>query len=278
MTVELYDPNISYAAPSGAHLTYRGGPLLKAARLFGVFIDAGSGYPLVDQMRSFMKWLITSDVVSGMAEYNVGTGVYVGDAVIKLGGSTPPPPPKDCSAELQALIDCIQAGGSIGGGKKKKHASLDLPHRKKLRMASTAVTDAQIQKLIRDNIKSGVLPSPDSETLFVTFWPSGIVIQYDPQDASCQQFCGYHSNDGKNYYAVLPYPDCAGCTGGMSVLDALTSVTTHEICEAVTDPVPGSGWYDDQNGEIGDICAWQTRVDAGWTVQEEWSNEKNACI
>src|SRR5207302_9519594 len=34
------------------------------------------------------------------------------------------------------------------------------------------------------------------------------------------------------------------------------STTSHELCEAITDPVPGEGWYDDTNGEIGDICAW----------------------
>src|SRR6185312_10360249 len=46
-----------------------------------------------------------------------------------------------------------------------------------------------------------------------------------------------------------------GCAGGLALLDALTSTSSHELCEAITDPVPGDGWYDDQNGEIGDICA-----------------------
>jgi hypothetical protein len=76
----------------------------------------------------------------------------------------------------------------------------------------------------------------------------------------------------------MPYPGCAGCVGGLAVLDALTSTSSHELCEAVTDPVPGQGWYDDANGEIGDICAWQTKKLGPWTVQLEWSNQKGACI
>ena len=83
--------------------------------------------------------------------------------------------------------------------------------------------------------------------------------------------------DDDVFYAVVPDPGCQGCTSTLSVFDALTSVSSHELCEAVTDPVPGQGWYDDVNGEIGDICAWQTRVVDGYTVQREWSNSSSSC-
>src|SRR6266404_3963906 len=63
-----------------------------------------------------------------------------------------------------------------------------------------------------------------------------------------------------------------------SVIASLTSTTSHELCEAITDPIPGQGWYDDNNGEIGDICAWQTRTLGGYTIQLEWSNQANKCI
>ena len=76
----------------------------------------------------------------------------------------------------------------------------------------------------------------------------------------------------------MPYPDCSGCVGSLSAIDALTSTSSHELCEAITDPVPGQGWYDDQNGEIGDICAWQTKKLGAYTVQLEWSNNAGACI
>jgi hypothetical protein len=64
----------------------------------------------------------------------------------------------------------------------------------------------------------------------------------------------------------------------LHVLDALTSTSSHELCEAATDPVPGQGWSDDVNGEIGDICAWKTKKVGSWTVQMEWSNRQGACI
>src|SRR5487761_486460 len=97
--------------------------------------------------------------------------------------------------------------------------------------------------------------------------------------SSCSTFCGYHSDiNGQIFYAVMPYPDCTGCTGSLTVLDALTSTTSHELCEAITDPVPGQGWYDDTNGEIGDICAWQTKKLGAYTVQLEWSNQAGRCI
>ena len=80
------------------------------------------------------------------------------------------------------------------------------------------------------------------------------------------------------FYAAMPYPSCNGCLGGMSDFDALTGTSSHELCEAITDAVPGSGWYDNTHGEIGDICAWQFKQVGGYTVQLEWSNKAQACV
>ena len=285
MTVELYDPNRQYTAPAGAQLTYRGGPLLKAAKIFGVFVDAGNGYPGTPSndvtgaaLSAYLNWLATSDVIGELAEYNVGLASYTGSIKVNLSGSTPPPPPPpppptSCDDLLNEWLQCM------GYSQVKHKSSLELPHR--IKLAGTVVQDSDIQKLISDNILAGNLPAPDEETLYACFFPSGVTIQLG-QDASCSTFCGYHNNftlSGSNvFYAVLPYPDCAGCLGGLSAMDALTSVTSHEVCEAITDPIPGSGWYDDANGEIGDICAWQTRQDNGYIVQLEWSNKANSCI
>jgi len=106
-----------------------------------------------------------------------------------------------------------------------------------------SVTDATIQKFIQTEITSGVLPAPA----------------------------------GNIFYAVMPYPGCAGCLGTLETFTALTSTSSHELCESITDPIPGQGWYDDANGEIGDICAWKTKQLGAYTVQLEWSNAQNAC-
>jgi len=143
----------------------------------------------------------------------------------------------------------------------------------------TDVTDADVQRLIQDEIASDpavAQPAPDS--LYYVFLPPGVTSGLDGA-SSCVNFCGYHDAiDGKLFYAVMPYPDCAGCAGGLSVLDALTSTSSHELCEAITDPIPGTGFYDDQNGEIGDICAWQTKELGGYAVQLEWSNHQGRCV
>ena len=98
--------------------------------------------------------------------------------------------------------------------------------------------------------------------------------------ASCTAFCGYHNHiSKKDYYSVMPFPRCAGCLGAFSVLNAITGTSSHELSEASTDPVPGTGWYDNVKGEIGDICAWTFKTVAGHNVQKEWSNSMNAmCI
>jgi hypothetical protein len=75
----------------------------------------------------------------------------------------------------------------------------------------------------------------------------------------------------------MPFPGCSGRLGTLSQFDALTSISSHELCEAITDPRPWTGWNDSSNSEIGDICAWQTGTVNGFTIQQEWSNSQSAC-
>jgi hypothetical protein len=131
--------------------------------------------------------------------------------------------------------------------------------------------------LIQQEIDAGTLPATNANTLYFVFLPDGVEV-VQGGGASCQAFCGYHDSFGSDvYYGVMPYPGCSGCTGGSAVFDALTSTTSHELCEAITDPIPGQGWYDDTNGEIGDICAWKTRKLGNYTIQLEWSNQAGSC-
>jgi hypothetical protein len=140
------------------------------------------------------------------------------------------------------------------------------------------VDDSAIQSLIQQEISAGTLPVSTPNTLYFVFLPPGITVTQGGS-ASCKVFCGYHDAINNSiFYAVMPYPGCAGCVGGSAAFDALTSTSSHELCEAITDPVPGQGWYDDNNGEIGDICAWQTRTLGAYTVQLEWSNKANKCL
>jgi len=81
-----------------------------------------------------------------------------------------------------------------------------------------------------------------------------------------------------------------GC-GGNTWFNNQTSVASHELIETITDAEVGLAtvvgkplaWYDSANGEIGDICNASQGSFTGadgktYTVQTEWSNQKNACI
>ena len=142
-----------------------------------------------------------------------------------------------------------------------------------------SVSDTAVHTMLRRQIaKGGGVPRATPNTLYFVYIEPGVRVVMGGS-SSCQAFCGYHNSIGRTiFYAVMPYPGCNGCLGGLSPFDALTSTSSHELCEAITDPVPGEGWYDDTNGEIGDICAWKTKTVGQYTVQLEWSNRQNACV
>ena len=175
------------------------------------------------------------------------------------------------SALLDQLAEYSVAGKSIGHGKLIGTLTVTSP------APAKTVQDSDLQSLIQEQINSGALPSPNPNTLYMVYTETGVTVDQGGS-ASCQDFCGYHDSFGSNiFYGVLPYPDCSGCTGGQDSFTALTVTTSHELCEAITDPIPGQGWYDDANGEIGDICAWKTKTVGQYTVQQEWSNQANQC-
>lgn len=91
--------------------------------------------------------------------------------------------------------------------------------------------------------------------------------------------CGYHDHIGVNiYYAVIPYVTCNDCVFPGSFLNTLTEVSSHELCEAITDPTLSTWWDSNTGNEIGDICNRQRAELGGFTIQTEWSNSQSACV
>jgi hypothetical protein len=233
--VPLHHPQLQ--AATGARLTYRGGVLIKSAKVFTVFWGQSwtdTEKALVAALNKFFGDILVSPLIDQLSEYSVsgqtiGHGEFIGSKVITTNAPT----------------------GSI--------------------------SDSAIQKSLKNWIVTKTVPVNDSNTIYFIFLEPGVVSVMGGS-RSCQSYCGYHNDAGTIYYAVMPYPGCAGCLGGLSTLDALTATSSHELCEAITDPVPGTGWYDDTHGEIGDICAWQFKEVAGHKVQLEWSNKRNKCV
>jgi len=238
--VPLRLPAAKAAAAPAAHLSYRNGPLISAVEVFTFFWGSA--------------WKQTAQTTL-MTRIN---GFF--DTILT-------------SALIDRLAEYNVSKFRIGHGKHTGTTVLTTP------TLGTSVTDTAIQTLLRQQTASGKgVPKPTANTLYFVYLPPGVRVVMGGS-ASCQAFCGYHNAVGTNlFYAVMPYPGCSGCTGGLSVFDALTSTSSHELCEAITDPIPGQGWYDDMQGEIGDICAWQTEKVGSFTVQKEWSNKVNSCV
>jgi len=139
-------------------------------------------------------------------------------------------------------------------------------------------SDSQVRSYLAGLFDSGKITSPDPDTIYGIYFPSGVKISLQG-GTSCSSFCGYHGNFtylGKDIkYAVFPYTNCRACSlAGKAVLDILTMVTSHEIREAVTDPDLDS-WYDGQGYEADDKCAWHNlypMTRGGFWVQPEYSN------
>lgn len=225
-----------------ATVVYHGGRLLTAVDVVTVFWGSAWTQPphaaLIGRLNAFFDAMLTSALVDLLAEYSV-------------------------------------SGRSIGPGRRTATVTVgnDEPG-----SGTGTVSDADIQTALRGWIAARTLPAPGSDTLHFVYLPPGVTSTLQGQQ-SCQVFCGYHSHAGGNlFYAVEPYADCPGCTFGSDIFDSLTVVSSHELCEAITDPA-GDGWYDDSTGdEIGDLCVGHTGQVAGYTVQAEWSNTAKACV
>jgi len=248
--VPLYLPDGHSAAAPGIppspppNLTYRGGPLLGAVEVFVIFWGSAWSQPpqsgIAQSLTQFFPFILTSPLLDQMAEYSVPGGTQIGH------------------------------GKYLGSA----NVTAPAPHH--------TATDKTIQTMLQQEIGSNAaIPQPTPNTLYFIYLPPGVAVAQGGS-RSCTAFCGYHDHiaapGGNIYYAPMPYPNCQGCLGGLAPLDALTSTASHELCEAITDAVPGTGWYDDNHGEIGDICAWKTKPLGAYTVQLEWSNQAGKCV
>jgi hypothetical protein len=275
------DPNtngaaVGFAAPPGAHLSYFGGPIISNVQVVQVLYGSGSYNPQVagsssPTMGNFFSDITSTGLISLLQQYNTpvsgGTGQTFGNG--SFGG----------------LFQIVPSAGNNG----------------------STIDDTQIQAELLAQINGGHLPAPvlDSQgnpnTLYMIYFPPGKTITQGGS-SSCVGggFCAYHGTTSTTLnakhvlYGVLPDMQAgSGCSTGCgtsSVFGNYTSVTSHELVEAMTDAdvgiattfSPPLAWYDMTNGEIGDICNGQqaSYVANGttYTIQLEFSNSANNCV
>jgi hypothetical protein len=180
-------------------------------------------------------------------------------------------------------------------------------------LSSVCLTDAQISAEIQNVIAAHSLTA-NATTQFFMFLPRGTTTCFDtdPNDGCAYTFfCAYHYNVGSGanalIYGNMPYPRHFGfdlCENaanpqypnGDQDADIALSITSHESNEAISDPEPPSGWYDEfdltTGGENGDKCAYfygatqgtngsefnQTINGHHYYLQLEWSNATTDCV
>ena len=225
-----------------AHLSYHNGPLLSTVEVVTIFWGAAWQQPaqsgLIGRLNQFFDFILGSALMDVLSEYGV-----VGRPInhgFRVGTAT---------------ITASEPGGGTG-----------------------TVSDSQIQQALQGWIQNGTIAQPNANTLFFVYLPPNVTSTLGGE-SSCSQFCGYHNHINSTcFYAVEPFITCAGCTFGQGIFDSLTKVSSHELCEAVTDPAL-DGWFDDSTGnEIGDICNASTARLGGFVIQTEWSNRANSCV
>jgi hypothetical protein len=277
------DPNttmgpVGFAAPAGAHLSYFGGPIISNVQVIQVLYGSGSYNSQIAGTTSPTMGNFFGDITGAnsglmtlLQQYNTnisgGTGQVFGNGT------------------FAGLFQIVPAAGNNG----------------------STITDTQIQSELLAQINAGHLPAPTNDalgnpnTLYMIFFPPGKTISQGGSN-SCQAggFCAYHGttsstlNSKHVLYGVLPDMQagsgCATGCGTSTTFGNYTSVTSHELVEALTDADVGIAttfaaplaWYDQTNGEIGDICNAQqgSYVANGttYTIQLEFSNSANNCV
>jgi hypothetical protein len=249
----------SETARTGAQLKYYGGPVVESAKVVAVLWGSSVDADVAGRIGDFYKAVVASSYFDWLSEYD--------------------PPGKKQHIGRGSLAGVFRIA----------------PARK-----GQSLSDKEIEKELAAQIRARKLPAADANAIYLIHFPPGVRISLGGS-TSCQPggFCGYHSTfrtaGAHVRYSVLPDMGAGsgcdtGCGNAGSPFARVTSVASHELVEATTDPDVGLAkslgaplaWYDAQNGEIGDICNGRDgQLRAGgaiWTVQKQWSNKARACV
>ncbi len=158
-----------------------------------------------------------------------------------------------------------------------------------------AISEGEIEAELKAQIGAGHLPALAGDgmsTGYMLLFPASIAITDNFNNVSGVTWCAEHGsttmNGGSTHLIFGLVPDL-GSNGGCGPLakanDNVIVDLSHQQNEMITDPAITENvfsWYDNENGEIGDICNQQVGSNTinghTWQVQKEWSNLANTCV
>jgi hypothetical protein len=164
------------------------------------------------------------------------------------------------------------------------------------------LTDAQIRAEVVRVMQFAHLTGGLNK-IFMVFTSSGEGSCFDGRSTSCAytNYCAYHSyfraGSTPVVYANEPYGSTSNCQiqgvpspNNDPVADAAATAASHELSEAITDPLLNA-WFTARGNENGDLCAYKYgrptwdggKANQMWNgrfylLQQEFSNHTNSCV
>ncbi len=245
---------------------YFGGAVISNPKVYAVFWTSKVDATTKSQIGGFFQTATNSEWMDWLTEYRTDVNVTKGS------GSGQP--------GTQQLIGRGTFAGSI------TIAPATTTH---CVSGNSTLYDDEIVNELDAQISAGHLPPPDANTIYMTYFPPGCSINDgtasnpDSTGNSCVDLCAYHGtatstrNNGPKsifYYGVMPdFGTGSGCDMGCGnapqAFDNLTTASSHELIEGVTDAQvslsgstfgPPLAWYDVNSGEVGDMCNQQQDI------------------
>jgi hypothetical protein len=230
-----------------APLVYNGGPLLGNVQLhtlyWGDWWNTTAGKAQRGTMDIFLQHLVKSKFVANLVQFGrpgmaIGLGTHLGSMVL--------------------------TGADV----------------------TSEISDEAMRTKLAETISGNAALDVTANSLYLVLTPPGVVISNHDGETSSDGICGYHwvipddpdlalETAERIVYAVVPYPT-GECLGGVVRFRAHTRIISHEIAEAITDPVPGKGWYGD-DGEIADGSQAGVMQD-GYLVSKTWTQNTTVTL